>query len=67
MDNYTVVITSMPLSPFGINVLPNSLLALNMTLDYNTPYMVTITAENCAGMSETFVYPLEIEYGTVWV
>ena len=63
VDNYTVVITPMPLYPFGINVLPNFLLALNVTLDYNTSYMATITAENCAGMSETYVYPLMIEYG----
>ncbi len=63
VDNYTVSVTPYPLFPFGVNVLPNSPLALNVTLNYNDVYMATITAENCAGRSETFIYPFLIEYG----
>ena len=63
VDNYIIVISPRPLSlPSGINVLPNSPQAFDVTLNYNTPYMATITAENCAGMSETTV-SLAIEYG----
>ena len=65
VDNYIVTIYPPPLFPAEVNVLPNSPLALNMTLEYNTTYSATITAENCAGESETFVYPDVIEYGVL--
>ena len=63
VDNYIVTISPPPLLPSEVNALPNSPLALNVTLEYNTTYNATITAENCAGESETFVYPNTIEYG----
>ncbi len=63
VDNYIVIITPLPLYPSDIIVLPNSLLTLDVTLNYNTMYRATITAENCAGMSETFAYPFGIVYG----
>ena len=61
VDNYIVAISPSPLSPSAVNTLPNSPLALNVTLDYNTTYVASITAENCAGLSGTFVLA-EIEY-----
>ena len=63
VDSYTIVISPRPLYPSDVSVLPNSPLAFNVTLMYNTNYTATITAENCAGVSETFMYPAEIEYG----
>ena len=63
VDSYTIVISPPPLFPYEVNVLPNSPRALNVTLDYNTTYSATITAENCAGKSMTYVYPDVIEYG----
>ncbi len=65
VDNYIIIITPMPLHPSYVTVLPNTPLTLDVTLNYNTTYTATITAENCAGMSETFVYPLGIVYGTL--
>ena len=62
VDNYTVTITPMPLFPLEVNVLPNSVLSLNARLNYNTTYMVSIIAENCAGESDIFLHPV-IEYG----
>ena len=64
VDTYIITIYPSPLTPSDVNRLPNSPLAFNATLDYNTTYMATITAENCAGRSETFVYPDRIEYST---
>ncbi len=66
VDTYIVSISPQPLFPFDVSRLPNSQLALHVTLDYNTTYMAIITAENCAGKSETFIYPDAIEYGVLW-
>ncbi len=63
VDNYIVNITPRPLFPSSVNMLPNSQLALEVTLNHNTIYMASITAENCAGRSETFVYPIGIQHG----
>ena len=63
VDNYTIAIFPMPLEPYAINVLPNFPRKFNVTLRYNIIYTAMITAENCAGESETFVYPGIIEYG----
>ena len=65
VDNYTITISPAPLFPSDINILPNSPQTFNVTFNYNTSYMVAISAENCAGESETFVYPSVIEYGTL--
>ncbi len=63
VDTYTITIAPEPLSPSGIDMLPNSPQSLNVTLDYNINYTATITAVNCAGESETFVYQSIILYG----
>ena len=63
VDSYTIVISPTPLYPYAVNMLPNSPREFNVTLSYNTVYTATITAENCAGESVTFVYPVMIEYG----
>ena len=63
VDNYTIIISPSPLFPYEVNVLPNSPLAFYVTLNYNTEYTATITAQNCAGDSETLLYPSRIEYG----
>lgn len=66
VDNYTLTIYPMPLFPLGVNMLPNSPpLALSVTLEYNVAYEAKIIAENCAGKSETFVYPNVIEFGMI--
>ena len=62
VDYYYVVITSSTSSQSNVFVLPGSSQALNVTLNYNTMYSVVISAENCAGRSESFVYPSTIEY-----
>ena len=66
VDTYIITISPSPLAPSDVNRLPNSPLTFDVTLDYNTIYMATITAENCAGESETFVYPNRIEYGILY-
>ena len=63
VDNYTIVISPMTLFPSDVIVLPNFPLSVNVTLNYNIIYNATITAENCAGESETLVFPRVIEYG----
>lgn len=63
VDNYAITFSPRPLSLSDMIDLPNFPLSLNVTLDYNIVYKATITAENCAGRSETFVYPNVIEYG----
>ena len=63
VDFYTIVVIPAPISPqTSISVLPRDFLDFNVTLNYNTTYIATITAENCAGMSETFIYPVGIVY-----
>lgn len=62
VDSYIVAISPSPLAPSGVNRLPNLPLTFDVTLNYNTAYTATITAENCAGESETFAYPNRIEY-----
>lgn len=61
VDNYTIDISSFP-SESSI-VIPNSPQALNVTINYNTNYTVTIIAENCAGPSERFIYSNITGYG----
>lgn len=63
IDRYIITITPRPLSSYEVSILPGSYLIWNVTLDYNTSYTATITAENCAGQSETLVHPSTIEYG----
>ena len=63
VDTYIITLSPSPLSPSDVISLPNFPLSLNVTLNYNTVYEATITAENCAGRSETFMYPNVIEYG----
>lgn len=63
VDTYTIAISPMPLHPYDINVLPNFVREFNVTLGYNIMYTVIIFAENCAGESESFVFPDNIEYG----
>ena len=64
VDNYTIDISPRPLYPSEYSiVLPNSPQSLNVTINYNTNYIATITAENCAGPSQPFNYPNIGEYG----
>ena len=64
VDFYTIIITPTPLSPLSsVSALPGDFMDFNVTLNYNTTYTAAITAGNCAGMGETFVYPVGIEYG----
>ena len=63
VDNYTVTISPRPLDPSKeVIILPNSLMALNVTLSFNTNYTATIVAVNCAGESEALAYPDSIIY-----
>ena len=64
VDNYIVTVSPSPLFPSANNTLPNTPLSLNVTLDYNTTYVVSITAENCAGLSQAFTLP-EFEYSKI--
>ena len=59
VDNYRIIITSIPLSPTTIYLVELS--PWNVTLDYNVIYTANITAINCAGESEVFSLP-NIQY-----
>ena len=64
IDHYIIRITPIPLHPaLEASTLPNTQTMLNATLNYNTPYTVTLVAENCAGQSEVVQFPNIIEYG----
>lgn len=64
VDTYTIIISPRPLSSSSnAIVVPKSPQALNVTLNYNTYYTISITAENCAGESEAFLYPNVTRYG----
>ncbi len=65
VDNYTISISPRPLYPSDTNIRPSLPRSFNVTLNYNTMYMATISAENCAGKSDTFSYPERIYYGNV--
>ncbi len=60
VDNYTISVTPQPLSHPINNVV--SITSFNVTLNYNIIYMVSITAVNCAGESNSFDFT-DIEYG----
>ena len=63
VDAYTIVISPRPLFPsLDALVVPNSPQVLNAIVDFNTYYTTSITAENCAGESETFLYPNVTRY-----
>lgn len=64
VDYYIITISPSPFSQSTVNTLPNTPSAFNVTLDYNTGYMASILAENCAGRSNTYHYPNLIRYGT---
>ena len=63
VDNYTIAISPSPLFPSEVNRVPNLPRTFDVTLEYNTVYVATITAENCAGESAAFGLT-GIEYGT---
>ena len=67
VDYYTITISPSPLYPSNVTVLPSTSLALNVTLGYNILYRATISAENCAGESEIFVFPRLIEYSMLQI
>ena len=63
VDYYTIAITPEPLSSLNITRVPNSPQAFNATLSYNVNYEVAITAGNCAGESNSFVFSNQLLYG----
>ena len=60
VDIYTIQIHPRPILTPSINVIA-SLLSWNVTLTHNEIYSINITAVNCAGSGETFIFP-NIEY-----
>ena len=65
VDNYTIIIHPEPILTSSINIIV-SLLSWNVTLAHNEMYSINITAVNCAGSGETFVFP-SIEYSKLRV
>ena len=67
VDMYAITIYPAPLSPAYVRIMiPMYPQSFDATLRYNTMYRAEITALNCAGESEPFIYPGIIEYGTYY-
>lgn len=64
IDNYTFVIMPKPLSHPTTNVISST--SLNVTLNYNTEYMVTVVATNCAGESALVILE-DIKYSKSFI
>lgn len=62
VDYYRIAISPTQLFPSS-NVATS--LSWNATLEYNTVYTATITAINCAGESEAYLLPFNIEFGKI--
>ena len=64
VDNYIISILPSPLSSPGTNVFFVPLnTAWNVTLNHNEQYSINLTALNCAGDSDPFLY--YIDYGKI--
>ena len=56
VDYYTIYISPSPMSVPGLIMRDSP--PINVTLDHNMPYFVSITASNCAGESDNQTLPV---------